>query len=168
MSQINRPPIGLQSLLGSKNFGENPSNLAQQVLPAVDMFPFWASQVLKFEKVSGNSTGVGSLIETQVPNGKTWGVLSCAFLLEHLGGAAEDQVMSIALDETLTGTDWFTVAQLTNPGNVDDGLFEICIWQPSHIFWLPPLYGIRGILDSAAAAQDRQFELQTVYYELDV
>ena len=167
MSQINRPPIGLQSLVGSKNFGVNPSDLGQQVLPVVELLPFWASQALKFQKLTGTAAGAGSLIEAQVPQGKTWGILSAAFHIE-VPIANVDFIASIAIDENLTGTDWYTVAAITNGGNLDDGLFEICMWTPPVTFWIPPEYTIRGVLDSSSPAQTRDFELHLVYYELDV
>lgn len=40
MSRINRPPIGLQGLLQSKNFGVNPNELSQVVQPTIDLFSF--------------------------------------------------------------------------------------------------------------------------------
>lgn len=63
MSRINRPPVGLQGLLDSQNFGENPSELGQIVRPTVDLFPFYATQLLRSSNIVGSKTGAG-LIET--------------------------------------------------------------------------------------------------------
>mgnify|MGYP000431930982 CR=1 FL=1 len=167
MSQINRPPIGLQGLLGSQNFGTNPSELSQIVSPGIDLFPFWASQGLKFDKQTGSAAGVGSLIETQVPDGKTWAVLSCAFLCDDPTANA-DRIQWIAIDENATGTDYFVVAVENFGGAIDDALFRTVIWRPSPLFWLPPKFVIRGVLDTAQAGVSRDFELHTVYYEIDV
>ena len=167
MSQINRPPVGLQSLLGSKNFGANPSDLAQQVIPIADLFPFWASQTLRFDKQTGTSSGAGSLIEVQVPSGKTWGILSCAFQCESTP-ANDDFILSVAIDENLTGTDWYIVASEVNGGNLDGGILPSVVWTPPQLFWLPPEYSLRGILDTGSTVATRDFELHTVYYELDV
>ena len=48
MSQITRVPFGLQDLLGSKNFGVNPTELGQQVNPTLEMFPFLAAERLTY------------------------------------------------------------------------------------------------------------------------
>jgi len=169
MSQINRPPVGLQGLLGSQNFGQNPNDLAQQVLPIVDLFPFWSSQTLKFDKQTGTSAGGGSLIETQVPTDKTWGVLSCAFALS-MATLNLDYNMQIAIDENATGTEFFVVASRTQVGNLKADIPIAALYQPRHIVWLPPGYVIRGVFnsDGTGDASVKTFELDTVYYELDV
>lgn len=41
MSQITRVPWGLQGFLGSKNQGDNPSELAQTVAPTLDLSKFF-------------------------------------------------------------------------------------------------------------------------------
>lgn len=57
MSQINRPPTGLQQLLGSQNFGVNPDNLARDVMGVVNLYPFYAAQTLrKAENIGARST----------------------------------------------------------------------------------------------------------------
>lgn len=166
MSQINRPPIGLQSLLGSKNFGQNPSELAQQVVPTVDLYPFWASQQLRFNRDTVTAVaGQGSVVETTLPQDETWGILSVAFGAEILISASDDFGIRIALDETITGTDNFVVAfaEQSNP----DGDFSWVIWQPPVGFFLTPGYVIRGIFyGNNLAAKD--FELHTIYYKLEV
>ena len=46
MSKINRPPLGLQQLLGSQNFGVNPTELEQSVKGTIDLFPFFGAPLL--------------------------------------------------------------------------------------------------------------------------
>ena len=62
MSRINRPPLGLQGLLDSQNFGENPSELGAIVRPTIDLFPFYGTQLLRSSNIVGSKTGAG-LIE---------------------------------------------------------------------------------------------------------
>lgn len=59
MSQINRPPLGLQQLLGSQNFGDNPDQLAQNVQPSLDLFPFYASTLLRYKENTGSRGSEG-------------------------------------------------------------------------------------------------------------
>lgn len=61
MSKINTPPIGLQSLLGSQSFGDNPSDLLQQVRPAIDLLPFWGSTKLECQWSAGNRSAPGNI-----------------------------------------------------------------------------------------------------------
>lgn len=167
MSKINSPPIGLQSLLGSKNFGENPDDLGQQVRPVVDMLPFWASQRLRFLNAKTNSSGQQSVVEIQVPLGETWMILSVAFDVEMLA-AADDMNSKIALDETNTGVDWYTVASnfFMNVSSMN-GQFFTTMWNPPIGFFLSGGTVIRGIHQgSNQAAKD--FELDVVYYRLEI
>lgn len=47
MSRINRPPQGLQKLLGSQNFGENPREFLQDVRPTVELRPFFSADLIR-------------------------------------------------------------------------------------------------------------------------
>ena len=74
MSQINRPPRGLQDLLGSQNLGQNPADLAVIVQPTVDMLPYWAIEAqLVFAQTAGNLGAPAAVINSYtVPNGEIW------------------------------------------------------------------------------------------------
>lgn len=165
MSQINRPPIGLQGLLGSKNFGVNPSDLNQQVVPIVDLFDFWASQTLRYIKETAVTAGVGNVINTVVPSDKVWMPLSVAFLAD-VDNTGHDTNYQIRLDENTLGNVSFTVAseKLENP-QVTYTHFPT-IWQPVVPFFLPAGYAIRGWIDSNSAIA-RDYELDVVVYEID-
>jgi hypothetical protein len=65
MSQINRPALGLQQLLGSQNFGDNPNDLSQIVAPTLDMLPFFGSGILRLRRVSGQLAGEGEISSIQ-------------------------------------------------------------------------------------------------------
>lgn len=73
MSQITRVPLGLQDLLGSKNFGDNPSELAQVVAPVLDVSKFlsierrrwWTDGVVR---VAANS----QFAAVRIPDGELW------------------------------------------------------------------------------------------------
>jgi hypothetical protein len=53
MSKIHRPPRGLQHLLGSQSFGQNPDELAQSVQPTLDLTGYYSSELLKTAVVTG-------------------------------------------------------------------------------------------------------------------
>lgn len=167
MSQINRPPIGLQSLLGSKNFGSNPNELSGAVLPMVDLFPFWGSQVLKFGKDEQTGSGTAIAAELEIPSGKTWAVITAGFSAST-PQANEDNILQISLEETDGSGVQYLVAAYNNVGNVDADLPVSLSWKPPVLFWLNPGTVIRGQCVNDAAAQVRDVVLDCVYYELDV
>lgn len=61
MSQINRPPTGLQQLLGSQNFGVNPNELERTVQSTVDLVPFLGSQTLRKASNQGSRATTGEV-----------------------------------------------------------------------------------------------------------
>lgn len=65
MSQINRPPGGLQQLLGSQNFGKNPDQLAQTVQPTLDLFPFFGSGLLRVVQSTGARVNEGLICNVE-------------------------------------------------------------------------------------------------------
>lgn len=166
MSKINRPPVGLQDLLGSKNFGENPAEFLQTVRPIVDLFPFWASQQFRVAKAANTSAGLGSVVELQVPADETWAVISASFGAQVIN-ANEDFLLKVAVDDGLSGTSWFVVAQEFESLTVLAGQLYHAIWTPPNLFFLPPGYALRGIYASTNLVS-RNFELDLLYYQLRV
>lgn len=79
MSQINRVPWGLQYLLGSKNFGKNPAQLAESVAPVLDMSPHLAYETLATETdYQAGLTTEGEYAEIVVPDNEAWQLLVVA------------------------------------------------------------------------------------------
>jgi hypothetical protein len=61
VSQINRPPQGLQYLLGSQNFGVNPNELITTIQPTVDVSDMLASQLVRSASGSGARVDEGEV-----------------------------------------------------------------------------------------------------------
>lgn len=61
MSKINRPPLGLQQLLGSQNFGTNPADLEGKVRPTIELLPFYGAGVLRHAQTSGARVAAGDV-----------------------------------------------------------------------------------------------------------
>lgn len=76
MSQINRPPKGLQDVLGSKNFGVNPSNLGQAVVPTIDIGQFYIADLMDIARDDVTGIAVLDQAEIEVPTGEVWFVFS--------------------------------------------------------------------------------------------
>ena len=71
MSKINTPPLGLQSLLGSQSFGDNPDDLLQGVRPTVDMLPFYGVNSLKQDAATAARNTPGGLASFTYASGFT-------------------------------------------------------------------------------------------------
>jgi len=104
VSQINKPPIGLQSFLDSKNFGKNPSQLSDVVAGTVDLFPFLGVYDL-FSEVSGPHTiaADGNFATVTVPTGQVWLLESVGIHCKVLtaGAAGDGGRFSCAFDQTI-------------------------------------------------------------------
>ena len=72
MSRINQPPFGLQSLLGSQNFGDNPSELAQTVVPLIDLWPFLSAEKIRYARGASTLNARGDSVSVTVPEGELW------------------------------------------------------------------------------------------------
>ena len=78
MGQINRVPTGLQSLLDSKNFGDNPSFLTDQAIPVIDLDKFLESSLLRTETSNAPITVIGNSAIITIPEGELWLPLNLA------------------------------------------------------------------------------------------
>lgn len=90
MSQINRVPQGLQDLLGSQNFGDNPSELGSVVAPTLDLERLLFAERRWFSyKLAANVAVDGSFNVHTVPAGELWLVENCAVgvTLAGVGGS---------------------------------------------------------------------------------
>lgn len=95
MSQINTPPLGLQQLMGSQNFGDNPSDLAQQVIPTVDLTPFLATRKIRHKTTSGGRSDVGIISNIPI-EGPSMLIGASMFLAGGLA-APDTQAMMITM-----------------------------------------------------------------------
>jgi hypothetical protein len=170
MGKINRPPIGLQSLLGSINFGVNPSELFETVRPTVDLFPFWAQQTWRIDQQTVNTAGFGTVITVTVPEGELWGIKTVALRSEVLSASNDDFYQQIVLRQNLAGTtDHLVHTSQLPPQNIpyQNGTFFGSVWEPPQTYWLEQGTIIAGVyLGSNLAAKD--FILDTTYYKLSV
>ena len=95
MSQINRPPLGLQQLLGSQNFGDNPAELGQVVAPTIDLLPFFGSGILRLRRVSGSRINEGEIVSLEFD--EPVAVLSVAAWNDAGASAAGVHVLGVAM-----------------------------------------------------------------------
>ena len=77
MSRINRVPFGLQDLLGSQNFGDNPSELSRVVAPTLEMTPFLTAERTSYVHTSASKSTNGQIVAQVVPDGEIWYLVGC-------------------------------------------------------------------------------------------
>jgi hypothetical protein len=71
-------PRGLLSLLDAQNFGTNPSQVSETIVPTVDVAPFLASSVMRLVNCPAAAALVGGFNACPlgvVPPGETWLVI---------------------------------------------------------------------------------------------
>lgn len=88
MTQITRVPFGFTDLLGSKNFGKNPTELSGVVAPIVDIGEFLAVERRSFTHNAPTvQSADGVATSMSVPEGELWLIESCAVQVTA-GGAS--------------------------------------------------------------------------------
>lgn len=93
MSLINRLPLGLQSLLGSKSLGDNPSELLQEVRPTVQLNEFWSVENIRAQSTTdAGPVTTGSAESLLIPSGEIWSPIFSAI---RWNGAAAGRRMSL-------------------------------------------------------------------------
>ena len=136
MSKVNTPPIGLQTLLGSQSFGENPDELLKEIRGAVDLQPY-----LQYNKITcRNSLGARATpgLMSSISFSNPWMPL---LVSQRMVGAAGGGDIAMALRLTnlpnqvnqifLAGQDIATM-----PAVVD----RVHSWEPKNPLILPPCF----------------------------
>lgn len=171
MSKINRPPLGLQQLLGSQNFGENPSDLKQDVQPVLEMFPLYGSGLLRVAEGTGSRTTEGLIVNTEFFGHSA--IVSCSLRSVNDFTNAEAIAMSFALTN-ITG---FDPAERINIASFNQSPRETgwpATSRPCWSFVFPtPLVVEPGVklgayYDFAVFAAAQSMELRVLYYDLSV
>lgn len=73
---IARRPAGLLDLLLTQQQGKNPTNLGDDVVPVLDIVPFYNQERLDTDIQSVNMTAVNSFTSAIIPAGESWRVLA--------------------------------------------------------------------------------------------
>lgn len=89
VSKVNTAPRGLQSLLGNVNQGINPHELAHQLSPGIDLYPFLVIDKKRWGGGLAAYTAVGDLIGVTVPEGEVWAVDNFSGIIPGYGTAGD-------------------------------------------------------------------------------
>ena len=172
MSKINRPPLGLQGLLGSQNFGVNPDDLLREVRGTIDMLPFWGATQLRQKRLSGGRTTTGLIVSQEVIAGETWLLLGVGFDLTTLSAGGPYTLQGyIALNDL--NVDLVTPGvHILKAGHISTGLapgdtYEFGILLPQPII-LEPQVKIELYWQQVNLAAADAVNLSVLYYSIPV
>lgn len=169
MSAINRPPLGLQGLLGSQNFGDNPSDLLQQVRPTIDLFPFLGSQVLSQRQIQGGRVDQGLIVTQPVESGEVWAIVGASGFCDPSGPGPYTLSMAIGLNDlnnvsAVGGTHY--MAQTRQATGQAGNHFQSVSWNPPQPLILESDTAIELWWMSANLAAPDTCTLSVLYYAL--
>ena len=173
MGRINTVPGGLQSLLGSTNFGDNPSDLAVVTAPVLEQFPFLAQQKVYFARNVATLASRGSAVQVTVEEGEIWKPIAVQMSLNGNINIGTDVRMTCQIfraPNAITTDPAFAIHStgLLTSTVVGEIMTEPFRWPDSP--WLQSGTGIRLHLDEyvPGGAGNDSFEIQAMYYKLDV
>lgn len=87
MSFINKSPVGWLGFLGIKNFGRNPSQVAEVLAPTWDLSELYLSAQRVTVITSGTINGVGTYPAFTPPAGRVWYVAAFSVTTNALNAA---------------------------------------------------------------------------------
>lgn len=146
--EIQLIPPGLLGLMGVKNFGNNPSRLAEAYAPVLPMIP-WAFHAKTEWQTGGTANQAAQLVgfvdfSTQI--GATWAVPSNEWwYVEYMevtmtGGAAADVCTGLVPAFQMKGTGGinFETALVPPTNFTNTGTIANRYFSSARDFWLPP------------------------------
>jgi hypothetical protein len=175
-TKINQPATGLQSLLGTQAFGDNPNLLDQLASPVVDLLPFLGQQLLTSQRIAADVVGIGPGASATVPAGEAWIPVHASAKVNYNildGGAAVHlyYTLRVRLNAITAGVPFVVVASLdTIIQQVVAGL------TGGHgIEWNPPQRTIFGpgsifqvVVDDKDSVNSSPTDLNIIYYKLAI
>lgn len=168
MGRVNTPPLGLQSLLGNQNFGDNPDDLSQTIRPVIDQTPFLGSTQIKYSRDASSLNGVGVAVTTTVPQGEAWYILGVSLQIPGVTNAGQFQ-LGIALEDLpgFTPGQQHWLASMHNRVTTNIGDLVEVSFQPAQPQLFQPLTDIVGICMQTPGGVEN-FTLTAAYYRLIV
>jgi hypothetical protein len=94
-TQVNKPAVGFLGMVEAKTMGKTPSIITNEVIPSVDMFPFWTMDRVTIDSITGpnllDASPATILGNFQVPSAEVWIpiAMSLKWILETSGGTVE-------------------------------------------------------------------------------
>jgi hypothetical protein len=76
---INKAPVGLLDFLGIKNFGQNPTELGEVLVPTFELLTWYLSEYAESVVASAAFAAAGYQAYLTVPNDQTWVVMAANF-----------------------------------------------------------------------------------------
>ena len=168
MGRINTPPVGLQSLLGNTNFGDNPSDLSEVVAPTLEFFAFMAQQKVHFERNAGSLAGQGFATQIVIPDGEIWALLGVnGFVNFNAAGDEIQYQINIRDAPNIPVVDPQHVLAHTPVVTATNALEPLqLVYEPNHLWWLQPGTRLQLNVNEATSGVAVSYTLRAMYYKL--
>jgi len=174
-TKINQPSIGLNSLLGTQAFGDNPNLLDQLASPTIDLLPFLGQQLIRSQRTTASRALAGQAIVVTIPAGEAWIPIQLGagvFYNVLDAAAAVNYNLSIRIRPNIFASGSFiTVASII--GTVQEvvaggSLGLQFAWSPPMPIVLGPGSTLLVYCDQVDSVQSQSYELNYMYYRLNV
>lgn len=169
MTQINQPPYGLTDLLGSKQFGDNPSELASTVVAGVELYPFWSVDKERYTRNSNALTGRGIAVSISVPTGEVW--MPRVISARHTGLVSASppiiETLGIRIAALAVGGHGVTVASSSQTLRTTGDLHAL-FWLPDRLVPLRAGIAIQVQVLATQSGASEGYELECWYDRLTV
>lgn len=83
-TSIQKVPAGLLAMLNMKGTGQNPVDLAMQVLPTIDLSEAYSAPLIGFQQIE-TITAIGQDAALTVPDGFVWRLLGMGTVMTNTG-----------------------------------------------------------------------------------
>jgi len=172
-TKINRPPSGLQWLLGTQSFGKNPDQLSLVTLPTIEQLPFLGVQTQQVSRDTVTANARGPWCSIEVPDGEYWIPIQAAFRSIGVQTAGDSLSMSIQVGDlpgagSLATSGGIVLASSPLQTAVAVGDVFKLAWTAPSTFLVAGQTRFRGFLDSynPGGLADINVDLMIWYYRL--
>lgn len=176
MGRINTPPYGLQYLLGSTNFGDNPSELGDATLPTLEQFKFLGARNIHYARTSVTFTARNQTIPINIPTNEAWEMISVAVGVFGFNDIASEMRLRVDIRNQPNaaganiGMPVFETGILTPgaSGNIGDVLGETFAFPTTYILQPGSSLFLRDVVARFGATGQETCEIQIMYYRYKV
>lgn len=123
MTQITRVPVGLQNFLGTQAQGKNPSELAQTVVPTIDLDQFLSIQQEEWIGAGFTPFTIQGFESFDVPENEVWLLRTLSWRHRSVGGNVGDKYTA---SQSLSNNS-NSANPLTNHGIGDPYVYELTV-----------------------------------------
>ena len=155
--------------LGSQSFGANPDDLLQQVVPTIDLVPFFSVNQTKQERNTGGRTTPGLITNVNVADDEQWLLLAASLYMEAGATGAGGDVLGHISVRNIAGNSPVSQIVLTQDKQrhtLAAGERYSLSWNAKRPFILPQGARVDALYDICSLANADTVALNVLYVAL--